>query len=62
MHPQLSYMIAQQRSNELQRAGACARLVCDVRSGQRSPRRSRRIARLTARLASFTGRFASTSP
>jgi hypothetical protein len=62
MHSQLNYMIVQQRSAELQSAGACARRVRDVRAGQRSPLRSRRIVRLTARLACFTGWFAPIGP
>ena len=61
MHSQLSYIIAQQRSAELQRAGARSRLARDLRAGQRGPRRSRRTTRLTTRLAYFTGRFAPTA-
>jgi hypothetical protein len=61
MHPQLTQMIVQQRTTELQRAGACARLVRDMPARQRTPSR-RRIARVTARLAGFTGRFAPTGP
>ena len=38
MNTQLTYMIAQQRSAELQRAGADARLASDVRAGQPNPR------------------------
>ena len=61
MHSQLNYMIVQQRSAELQRAGARSGLARDVRAGQRSPLRSGRTTRLTTRLAYFTGRFAPTA-
>ena len=36
MHSQLNYMIAQQRSTQLQRAGEHARLASDLLAGQRS--------------------------
>jgi hypothetical protein len=62
MNPQLNYMIVQQRSAELQRAGACPQPSRDVPAGLRRSRRSRRIARLTSRLACLTGRFAPTGP
>jgi len=62
MNTQLNYMFAQQRSTDLQRAGAYARLARDVRAVRRSPQRWGRIAGLTARLAGFIGRFASKRP
>ena len=62
MNHQLTYMIAQQRSAELQRAGARARLARDVLAGQRNPRDSKPITRLSLRVARVTGRFAPTRP
>ena len=62
MHSQLNYIIAQERSAELQRARAWTRLAHDMRAGQRSLRRPRLITRLTARLACFAGRPARTAP
>lgn len=58
MDPQLTYVIVKQRSSELQHAGMYARLVRDVRVGQRSPRRSSQIARL----ACFAARFVASGP
>ena len=42
MNTQLTYMIAQQRSAELQRAGARARLAREVRAGQPNPRHQKK--------------------
>jgi hypothetical protein len=62
MHSQLNYMIVQQRTTELQRASACARLARDMRAGKRSSGRPSRIARLPARLVCFTGQPPRTAP
>jgi hypothetical protein len=62
MNHQIHYMIAKQRSAELQRAGARARLARDGLAGQHHPRETKPISRLTLRLARLTGRFAPTRP
>ena len=62
MNHQLTHMIAQQRSAELQRAGADARLTPDVLAGQTNPRHSKLIARLSLQVARVTGRFAPARP
>ena len=62
MHSQLNYMIAQQRSTQLQRAGEHARLASDLLAGQRSPRDSKPLTRVRVQLARWTGRCAPTGP
>jgi hypothetical protein len=66
MNTQLSYMIAQQRSAELQRAGGRARLASEVRARQPNPRHPTKehlwVHAVSADLASGPGAAAGHSP
>ena len=66
MNTQLTYIIAQQRSAELQRAGADARLASEVRAGQPNPRHPKKkhlwVDTVSADLASGPGAAAGRGP
>jgi hypothetical protein len=66
MNTQLTHMIAQQRSAELQRAGARARLAREVRAGQPNPRHPKKkhlwVHAVSADLASGQGAAAGRGP
>jgi hypothetical protein len=60
MNPHLTYILAQQRIADLQRAAEQARLAADARTRRRGSRDSNPISRLRARLARLTARLAPT--
>jgi RimJ/RimL family protein N-acetyltransferase len=60
MNPQLTYILAQQRIADLQRAAKHARLVTDAATRRRDSRDSNPVTRLSAQLARLAARLAPT--